>query len=99
LSELPSHTAQLLERYEKQTEPEARFVRLVDKMTPAIINVMAGNANTFIEDHGIDAIEMLHETHKVRAERLRKMFPEFQFIHDVSELIAKTSADHIFKQK
>lgn len=99
LRELPPHTSQLLERYEKQTEPEARFVRFVDKLTPAIINIMAGDANTFVKDHGITTIEELRAGHAARAEKLQKMFPEFQFIHMVRELISKTSAEHVFKDK
>lgn len=99
LRELPPHIAQLLKRYEEQTEPEARFVRFVDKLMPAIINIMAGEANTFIEDHGINSIEELYAGHETRAEKLQKMFPEFQFIHMVRELISKTSAEHVFKDK
>lgn len=99
LHELPPHIAQLLKRYEEQTEPEARFVRFVDKLMPAIINIMAGEANSFIEDHGINSIEELYAGHEARAEKLQKMFPEFQFIHMVRELISKTSAEHVFKDK
>jgi 5'-deoxynucleotidase YfbR-like HD superfamily hydrolase len=99
LRELPPHTAQLLKRYEQQIEPEARFVRLVDKLTPAIINMMAGDANTFSEDHGVRTLEELIANLTGRSERLQKMFPEFEFIHMVRELISKTSAEHIFKDK
>lgn len=99
LRELPPHTAQLLKRYEQQVEPEARFVRFVDKLTPAIINIMAGDAITFVEDHGITTIEELKAGHAERAEKLQKMFPEFQFIHLVRELISDTSARHVFKDK
>jgi len=98
IRELPPYTAQLLKRYEKQIEPEARFVRFVDKLTPAIINIMAGDANTFVEDHGIETIEKLNERHAARTARLKEMFPEFEFIHEVRELISKTSAEHIFKK-
>lgn len=99
IKELPPHTAQLLKRYEQQVEPEARFVRFVDKLTPAIINIMAGDAITFVQDHGITTIEELRAGHKARAEKLQKMFPEFQFIHLVRELISDTSARHVFKDK
>jgi 5'-deoxynucleotidase YfbR-like HD superfamily hydrolase len=99
LKELPPHTAQILKRYEQQTEPEARFVRLVDKLTPAIINMLAGDANTFSEDHGVHTLEELEANLAGRAERLQKMFPEFEFIHAVRELISKTSANYIFNKK
>jgi len=99
IKELPPHTAQLLKRYEEQVEPEARFVRFVDKLLPAIINIMAGDANTFVQDHGIKTIEELQAGHEARAEKLQKIFPEFQFIHMVRELISDTSARHLFKDK
>ncbi len=99
LKELPPHLAQLLERYEKQTEPEARFVRLVDKITPSIINMLTGDASTFSQDHGVKTYEELHANHKARAERLLKMFPEFEFIHMIREMISNTSAKHIFKPR
>jgi putative hydrolase of HD superfamily len=98
LRELPPHTAQLLKRYEEQVEPEARFVRLVDKLTPSIINMMAGKASTFSQDHGIKTIKELRANHKANAERLQKMFPEFEFIHMVRELISETSSEQIFKR-
>lgn len=99
LHELPPNTAQLLKRYEQQTEPEARFVRFIDKLTPAIINIMAGDANTFVQDHGITTIDELRAGHAARAEKLQKMFPEFPFIHEVRELISNTSAEHVFRKK
>ena len=43
--------------------------------------------------------EKLHESHQAKAARLQKMFPEFQFIHEVHELISKTSAEDIFNKK
>jgi putative hydrolase of HD superfamily len=96
LDELPPHVAQLLERYEAQQEPEARFVRFVDKILPAIINIMAGDANTFKEDYGINTVEQLNAGREARTAKLQAMFPEFQFIHLVRDLISKTSAEHVF---
>ncbi len=97
LKKLPPHTAQLLERYEQQVEPEARFVRFVDKLTPGIINIMAGEALTFIEDHGVKTMEEWDSGKAEHTARLQRMFPEFEFINMVQELISKTTAKHIFK--
>jgi len=99
LRELPPYTAQLLTRYEKQIEPEARFVRFVDKLTPAIINTLAGSASTFREDYGVTYIEELKAGHDEHTKKLQMMFPEFQFIHLVRELISKTSCEHLFQEK
>jgi putative hydrolase of HD superfamily len=98
LKELPPHTAQLLKRYEKQTEPEAKFVRFVDKLLPAVINIMAGDANTFKEDFGFTNIKELEPGHIKRTAKYLEMFPEFEFIHMVRELVSKTSTEHIFKK-
>jgi putative hydrolase of HD superfamily len=75
--ELPPYTAQLLSRYEKQQEPEARFVRLVDKIMPDVINVLAGSASTFKEDMKIDTAEDLKLICEERLAELQAMFPEF----------------------
>jgi putative hydrolase of HD superfamily len=98
IEELPPHTAQLLKRYEQQIEPEARFVRFVDKLTPGVINIMAGDALTFIEDHGVKTIEEWDAGRIEYTARLQRMFPEFEFINMVQELISKTTAEHIFKK-
>lgn len=99
IKELPPHTAQLLKRYEQQTEPEAKFVRFVDKLTPGVINIMAGDALTFIEDHGVKTIEEWDSGRVEHTARLQRMFPEFEFINMVQELISKTTAEHIFKDR
>jgi 5'-deoxynucleotidase YfbR-like HD superfamily hydrolase len=98
VKELPPHIAQLLKRYEQQIEPEARFVRFIDKLTPGIINIMAGDALTFIEDHGIKTIDEWNLGIDKHTARLRKMFPEFEFINEVQVLISRTSAKYIFKK-
>ena len=99
LNELPPHIAQLLKRYEQQIEPEARFVRFVDKLTPSVINIMAGDANTFIEDHGIKTLDEWGADRDEYHARLLRMFPEFEFIQMIQELISDTTAAYIFKDK
>ena len=96
VKELPPYTAHLLTRYEEQLEPEARFVRFVDKLLPFVINVIASETNTFKEDHGINTLEELNQKVKERMTRLQQMFPEFPFIYLVYELLSKTSQNHIF---
>jgi putative hydrolase of HD superfamily len=96
IQELPPHTAQLLKRYENQEEVEARFVRFVDKILPAIINTWAGDANTFKQDYGMASAADVLEKREARTAKLQAMFPEFQFIHLVRDLISKTSVEHMF---
>ena len=96
VKELPPYAAHLLTRYEEQLEPEARFVRFVDKLLPSVINVIASETSTFKEDHGINTLEELNQKVKERMARLQQMFPEFPFIYLVYELLSKTSQNHIF---
>lgn len=97
LEELPPYMAQLLERYEKQEEREARFVRFVDKLLPAVINAMAGDANTFSEDYGVMSAEDLLRTRAARTSKLQEQFPDFPMIHMVRDLISATSSRIIFQ--
>jgi hypothetical protein len=99
INELPPHLSQLLERYEKQIEPEARFVRFVDKMLPAIINIMAGEAGTFKQDYGIYTLEAIQSGYAERMEKLQSMFPEFDFILLITGLIEQTSQQSLFGTK
>lgn len=98
LDELPPYLADLLEKYEKQEQPEAKFVRLVDKLLPAVMNTLAGEANTFTEDYGIDSAEGVLAGRADRTKRLKKMFPEeeWEFIFQLRELVSKSSLKALF---
>ena len=74
LDELPPHTAGLLLRYERQAEPEARFVRFVDKLLPLIVDILGDGKRVLQEDYGIHDTESLHEAHEAVHERLDKKF-------------------------
>ena len=87
LTELPPHTAQLLERYERQEEPEARFVRFVDKLMPILTVIIAENNNLLNSELEIKSIEHLHAIRAKETERLQQLFPEFPFIHAVREVL------------
>lgn len=96
MQELPPFTAQLLDRYEKQTEPEARFVRFVDKLLPALINVISADASTFKDDHGVSSMEAFRAAHTGHSAKLRHMFPEFGIMHQLMELVWDAEAEHQF---
>ncbi len=98
LKELPSYTANLLKRYEEQIEPEARFVRLIDKLLPPIIHAVAVHANKedFLDRFDLKTIEDIDDANKRFLEKLQKMFPEFDFILILREAVAQTSRDRFF---
>lgn len=97
LHELPPHTAQLLKRYEQQEEPEARFVRFIDKLLPAIIHAVATNANRddFIERFNITTADDIIEANRQDQRKLQAMFPEFDFVLITRELLIQTSQERI----
>ena len=96
LKVLPPYLAQLLSRYETQKEPEARFVRFVDKLLPAIINIMAGDANTFKEDYNVASVEDLLKSREAHRKELLLKFPEFDVVHLVKDLLFSSSADYVY---
>lgn len=93
-SELPAHTARMLLRYETQLEPEARFVRLIDKVLPVIVDILGPGSKVMIEDYDISTLAALNANEFQLSERLRKRFsePYFDIIHQARDLLAKIFA-------
>jgi 5'-deoxynucleotidase YfbR-like HD superfamily hydrolase len=86
-TELPAHTVEMLTRYEQQQEPEARFVRIVDKMTPAIVNIVSGNLRPMHEDYSIYTSAEFLEVARRRDERLTANYPDFPEIIEACKLL------------
>ena len=59
LDTLPPYTAHLLQRYEQQDSPEARFVRAVDKLTPLLVDILGPGKMVMREDYDIVNITQL----------------------------------------
>jgi 5'-deoxynucleotidase YfbR-like HD superfamily hydrolase len=95
---LPPFTADILKRYEAQTEPEARFVRLVDKMLPAVLNYVAAEAATFLDDYEVSTKRELVEHSERQEGRLRRLYPEFSEIIQIRQHLSKLVADHFFPE-
>lgn len=96
LHELPPYMSQLLARYESQKEPEAVFVRFVDKFLPAIINFWSKEAGTFLDDYdGHDRVQLHARTQQWLAE-LKAKFPDYPFLHDVLEMIDASSEESVY---
>ena len=57
LEELPPLEAEALESYEKQDTTEARFVRLVDKLLPAVVDITGQGTRVVEEDFGVASID------------------------------------------
>ncbi len=99
LGELPPHTAKLLERYERQEDPEARFVRFVDKILPALMVVASGTASMFKDDYKLTSLLSLQEIRSKETARLQSLFPDFPFIQMVRKLVITHADAEIFPEK
>lgn len=96
IAELPEPWSSLLKRYEEQTEPEARFVRLVDKLLPIIVQIYGDGRRTFKENYGITSREQLDKIYKVSTKRFKRMFPEYKEILDLREVMTVLMNDEVF---
>ncbi len=93
---LPEPWNSLLVRYEQQEEPEARLVRLVDKIMPAILQVHGDGRATFRQTYGIETRAEVEEPRIKNDQKLREKYPGFPEIHDVKRLFWETSLDDMF---
>jgi 5'-deoxynucleotidase YfbR-like HD superfamily hydrolase len=91
LSKLPSHTASILRRYEAQEEPEARFVRLLEKSLPLIVNSSGSGVRVMDEDFDIKDGPTLALTEEGCVRRLRSLFPEDELdvVHALRGILAQ----------
>ncbi len=97
LKEIPPYTAQLLSRYEKQQEPEARFVRLVDKIMPDIINVVTKMTDVYEEELNISSAEELRLICETRLIELQDAYPEFPLALIIKKLTLNELQQTMFK--
>lgn len=91
---LPPHTRELVERYEAQEEPEARFTYLVDKLLVSIMHVVATEANEeeFIRRYKDKKDgEHLAQLSAARTRELKEKYPEFDVIHMLKSLAASVA--------
>lgn len=78
-SELPEHTALLVRVYEEQDLLEARFVRLVDKLLPILVNIHGTGSQVMHEDYATFSHTQLDQGEQIMRIRFETMFPEVLF--------------------
>lgn len=85
LAELPAHTSRLLARYETQIDPEARFVRYIDKLLPVVVDVIGPGERVMAEDYGVANMGDLSRCHADLHARITAKFggefPEIDLAH------------------
>jgi putative hydrolase of HD superfamily len=89
--ESPPYTAWLLGEYEKQERPEARFVRLLDKLMPPIVDIVGEGSQVMHEDHGVYTLDDLVEAEDELIVRFKIMFPEkeLEVLHAAKEYLSQ----------
>lgn len=95
VSRLPRHTAMLLEVYEEQQVPEARFVRFIDKFMPVIVDILGSGSKVMHEDYETYTLTDLAESEDKMKKRFEKMFPdpEFSVLHIARHSLARKFED------
>jgi 5'-deoxynucleotidase YfbR-like HD superfamily hydrolase len=88
---LPQFVAHI-EQYEAQQAPEARFVRLIDKWTPSLIDFLnnSSTAHAYTDQAGARA------SFSERAATLREEYPDFVELIAVREELTELMANHLF---
>lgn len=85
-----------IEEYEQQVIPEARFVRMVDKLMPLITH-LNNNCAGLIKDGATP--EGIRANSRETADRLRQEYPDMEIIialrEELSELVARIVAHHM----
>ena len=92
---LPPTTSRLLKEYEEQTKPEARFVRLLDKLMPVVVDIHGPGAQVMHEDYQTFTTQQLNSVDKTLQQRYKNMFPEPELdpIHEARAELAAIFAE------
>ncbi len=84
---------QLVEQYEAQKTPEARFVRIVDKWTPILVHFADKGATLRSYINPDELLQNFVE----RAARLREQFPDLLELVAVREELTNLAAKYLFQ--
>jgi putative hydrolases of HD superfamily len=93
LEELPPFTRQMLAAYERQADPESRFVRAIDKLLPLVVDIIGQGRRVMEEDHGISDLTALHECQAAVHQRMQDRFGEFPQVLKDHVLLSDLFAD------
>jgi len=79
-----------IRRYESQGDPEAQFIRYLDKLMPKLTHRL--NGFQALRAINMDADEMAKE-HAAQCAKLREQYPEMQFLHDAFAAMCEETED------
>ncbi len=90
LERLPPHTRQLVIIYEEQKVPEARFVKVIDKLLPVGVDILGPGKKVMNEDYNVHTAEELELGHRQLHGRIANSFgDEFPQITEAHALLCE----------
>lgn len=99
LEELPRSTAKTLAAYESQSDPEARFVRYIDKLLPIVVDIIGSGARVMQEDYSVNSLDQLQQKTTILQERFETMFKgEFPDIDRAHKLLCELLEFKLYDQ-
>ena len=105
LPELSPKRQKILVEYEEQKTDESRFVRLVDKLMPYLVDDLGAGAKVLRINHGVDSVEKYQSDYQDYSKRLRAEYPEpdLELIHDLIDIssarVAKALKDSFEEER
>jgi putative hydrolase of HD superfamily len=85
----------VVKQYAEQLVPEARFIRVLDKIMPLLQHFHNGGRNL----RTLTTREQLLTAQSVRNEHLREQYPEFEELIRLREELTKHAADTLFEHE
>lgn len=97
VGELPLPWAGMLLRYHIQEEPEARFVRLVDKLLPTALNLIVPPENlTYIAEQGLTSEDEFRVAKLKKQTKLQAEYPDFPEVLDLRVELDNLVIEHLY---
>lgn len=89
------HYIELIEQYEQQTEPEARFVKVLDKCMPPILNLY-NMGKSVLEEQNIQTADEYTELAKVSSARLTEYGADLGVLIETREALIEMIRAEIY---
>lgn len=94
LPTLPPAVALLLSAYESQQDPESRFVKAVDKLTPVLVDILGPGSQVMKEDYGVTTLaDLILNQERLNDSIVRRFGEDAPEIVAIYQLLGNTFID------